>query len=134
MTRLSVALGIAAIEDEDYFRKTTGQIVETREWTKERLTELGFSFGDSKTNFIFAKHATVDAEEIFAKLREKGVDTAFVTLHVGLGTFRPVKEDNILDHKMHVEHYSIPQETADKIKAGTREEMEKLIDELKYIL
>lgn len=53
---------------------------------------------------------------MFAKLREKGVDTAFVTLHVGLGTFRPVKEDNILDHKMHVEHYSIPQETADKIK------------------
>ena len=53
---------------------------------------------------------------VFAKLREKGVDTAFVTLHVGLGTFRPVKEDNILDHKMHVEHYSIPQETADKIK------------------
>ena len=73
MTRLSVALGIAAIEDEDYFRKTTGQIVETREWTKERLTELGFSFGDSKTNFIFAKHATVDAEEIFAKLREKHI-------------------------------------------------------------
>ena len=56
-------------------------------------------------------------ENVFAKLREKGVDTAFVTLHVGLGTFRPVKEDNILDHKMHVEHYSIPQETADKIKA-----------------
>ena len=55
-------------------------------------------------------------ENVFAKLKEKGVDTAFVTLHVGLGTFRPVKEDNILDHKMHVEHYSIPQETADKIK------------------
>ena len=66
MTRLSVALGIAAIEDEDYFRKTTGQIVETREWTKERLTELGFTFGDSKTNFIFAKHATVDAEDRLA--------------------------------------------------------------------
>ena len=55
-------------------------------------------------------------ENVFAKLKDKGVDTAFVTLHVGLGTFRPVKEDNILDHKMHVEHYSIPQETADKIK------------------
>ncbi len=54
-------------------------------------------------------------ENVFAKLKDKGVDTAFVTLHVGLGTFRPVKEDNILDHKMHVEHYSIPQETADKI-------------------
>ena len=55
-------------------------------------------------------------DKVFEELKEKGVDTAFVTLHVGLGTFRPVKEDNILDHKMHVEHYSIPQETADKIK------------------
>lgn len=55
-------------------------------------------------------------DEVFEKLRDKGVDTAYVTLHVGLGTFRPVKADNILDHKMHVEHYSIPQETADKIK------------------
>lgn len=55
-------------------------------------------------------------ENVFSSLKEKGVDTAFVTLHVGLGTFRPVKEDNILDHKMHVEHYSVPQETADKIK------------------
>lgn len=54
-------------------------------------------------------------DEVFAKLREKGVDTAYVTLHVGLGTFRPVKEDNILDHKMHVEHFSIPEETAQKI-------------------
>lgn len=55
-------------------------------------------------------------DRVFDSLREKGVDTAFVTLHVGLGTFRPVKEDSILDHKMHVEHYSISQETADKIK------------------
>lgn len=56
-------------------------------------------------------------ENVFKKINEKGVDTAYVTLHVGLGTFRPVKEDNILDHKMHVEHFSLPQETADKIKA-----------------
>lgn len=54
-------------------------------------------------------------DEVFAKLADKGVDTAYVTLHVGLGTFRPVKEDNILDHKMHVEHFSIPEETAKKI-------------------
>lgn len=54
-------------------------------------------------------------QRVFDSLKEKGVDTAYVTLHVGLGTFRPVKEDNILDHKMHVEHYSIPQETVDKI-------------------
>ncbi len=56
-------------------------------------------------------------ERLFAQLEEKGIDTAYVTLHVGLGTFRPVKEDNILDHKMHIEHYSIPAETAEKIKA-----------------
>lgn len=55
-------------------------------------------------------------EKELDEAREMGVDTAFVTLHVGLGTFRPVKEDNILEHKMHVEHYSIPPETAEKIK------------------
>ena len=54
-------------------------------------------------------------DNVFGKLKEKGVDTAFVTLHVGLGTFRPVKEENILDHKMHVEQYSVPEETAHKI-------------------
>ncbi len=55
-------------------------------------------------------------ENVFSKLKEKGVDTAFLTLHVGLGTFRPVKEDNVLDHKMHIEHFSVPEETAQKIK------------------
>lgn len=55
-------------------------------------------------------------EDVFDKIREKGVDTAYVTLHVGLGTFRPVKEENILDHKMHVEHFSIPEVTAEKIR------------------
>ncbi len=56
-------------------------------------------------------------EKELSQAREMGVDEAFVTLHVGLGTFRPVKEDNILDHKMHTEHYTIPLETAEKIKA-----------------
>lgn len=56
-------------------------------------------------------------EKELSEAREMGVDTAFVTLHVGLGTFRPVKEDNILDHKMHTEHYVIPEETIEKIKA-----------------
>lgn len=55
-------------------------------------------------------------DNVFKSIAEKGVDTAYVTLHVGLGTFRPVKEENILDHKMHVEHYTIPEETARKIK------------------
>ena len=54
-------------------------------------------------------------KEMLQALREKGVETAFVTLHVGLGTFRPVKEDDVLQHKMHSEHYHLPQEIVDKI-------------------
>lgn len=54
-------------------------------------------------------------ENVFASLKEKGVNTAYVTLHVGLGTFRPVKENDILDHKMHTEHYTMPEQTARKI-------------------
>ena len=46
-------------------------------------------------------------------IRAKGVETAFVTLHVGLGTFRPVKEDNIEDHDMHAEFCVIPETAAD---------------------
>ena len=53
--------------------------------------------------------------EMLDELRARGIKTAFVTLHVGLGTFRPVKEENVLDHKMHSEHYFLPQEAADLI-------------------
>lgn len=53
--------------------------------------------------------------EMLDELRAMGVNTAFVTLHVGLGTFRPVKELNVLNHKMHSEHYYLPKETADLI-------------------
>ncbi len=53
--------------------------------------------------------------EMMDEIHAMGVRTAFVTLHVGLGTFRPVKEDNVLNHKMHSEHYYLPKETADLI-------------------
>ena len=54
-------------------------------------------------------------EEMLEDLRNRGINTAFVTLHVGLGTFRPVQEDKVLEHKMHSEHYYLPKETADLI-------------------
>lgn len=54
-------------------------------------------------------------EALMDKLRAKGVKIAEVTLHVGLGTFRPVKAEEVTDHKMHSEHYCLPQETADLI-------------------
>lgn len=55
--------------------------------------------------------------ELLKQIADKGVDVAYVTLHVGLGTFRPVKEDNILEHHMHSEYYEITEEAADKINA-----------------
>ena len=53
--------------------------------------------------------------ELLKKIEDKGVNLAYVTLHVGLGTFRPVKEDVITDHKMHTESYQVTKETADLI-------------------
>ena len=62
--------------------------------------------------------------ELLKKIEEKGVKIANVTLHVGIGTFRPVKEENIEEHKMHTEHFYIKQEDVEKInetkKAGGR--------------
>jgi len=58
--------------------------------------------------------------ELLEAIREKGVSIAEVTLHVGLGTFRPVKEENILEHKMHSEYYKITQETCDKINQAKK--------------
>ena len=59
-------------------------------------------------------------EELLKKIREKGVKTVYLTLHVGLGTFRPVKEDNIEDHIMHTEIYNVPEETIDVIKKAKK--------------
>ncbi|SHH14276.1 tRNA preQ1(34) S-adenosylmethionine ribosyltransferase-isomerase QueA [Tepidibacter thalassicus] len=53
--------------------------------------------------------------ELLEKIKQKGVEIAFITLHVGLGTFRPVKVENILEHKMHSEFYMIEKSEADKI-------------------
>ena len=53
--------------------------------------------------------------ELLKKIEDMGVGVGYVTLHVGLGTFRPVKEENILDHEMHSEFCTVPQETADLI-------------------
>lgn len=54
-------------------------------------------------------------EQMLDKIKEKGVNIGYVTLHVGLGTFRPVKVDDVTNHKMHSEHYVVPKETADLI-------------------
>lgn len=81
---------------------------------------------DDKNRYqtVYAKHdgsaATPTAglhftEELLSQINEKGVEVAHVTLHVGLGTFRPVKVDNILEHHMHSEFYMVEEEEAAKI-------------------
>ena len=60
-------------------------------------------------------------EELLEKIKEKGIEIANVTLHVGIGTFRPVKEDTVEAHKMHSEHFYIKQEDVDKINKAKEE-------------
>lgn len=108
MTRLSVAFGVAALEDETYFQDTVAKVIETREWTKEQLKRLGFSFRDSRTNFIFAAHESVPAVQIFDALREK---------HIFVRHFSQKRIDNYL-----------------RISIGTREEMERFIEETEKIV
>ena len=73
---------------------------------------------------VYAKHEGSAAaptaglhftKELLDRLEGKGIGIAYVTLHVGLGTFRPVKEENVLEHHMHTEHYEVSREAADTI-------------------
>ena len=65
-------------------------------------------------------------DELLQQIKDKGINIAFVTLHVGLGTFRPVSVDNIDDHEMHSEYYQINQKTADLLNA-TKENGKRII-------
>ncbi len=65
-------------------------------------------------------------KELLEKVKEKKINIAYVTLHVGLGTFRPVQVENIQEHKMHTEYYEMSQETAD-ILNKTKEQGKKII-------
>ncbi len=73
MNMPAIEMGAAAVLDDAYFKETVGKIVKTREWTKEQLKKLGFSFADSKSNFLFVTHEKVPAGEIFAALKENGI-------------------------------------------------------------
>ena len=104
MNDAAIRLGAAALSDEAYFQDTCRKIMETREWSKKRFAELGFSFGDSMANFVFVTHRTVPAAEIFRKLREK---------HIYVRYFDKPRINNYL-----------------RVTIGTREEMEKLFEVL----
>lgn len=101
MNRTSIELGVKALEDRAYFEETVDKIKETRTWAGGELKKLGFSFPESKGNFLFATHERIPAAEIFAALREA---------HIYVRYFNKPRIDNYL-----------------RITIGTREEMEKLI-------
>lgn len=93
MNQLTIELGAAAIADRAYFEDTTKKVVATRERTKKTLRELGFVFEDSKSNFIFARHERVPAEEIFEALKKEGIYVRHFTaerihdyLRISIGT------------------------------------------------
>ncbi|MDO5136337.1 MAG: histidinol-phosphate transaminase [Eubacteriales bacterium] len=108
MDRTALLAGVASMGDQPYFGQTCRRIIETREWTKERLKALGFSFQDSKANFIFATHDTCPAKELYAALREK---------HIYVRYFDKPRIDNYL-----------------RITIGTREQMEAFLDFLESYL
>lgn len=73
MDTITIAAGTAAMNDLAYFEMTRDKIIQTREWTKQELKRLGFVFGDSKSNFIFAMHPDVSGVVLFEALREHDI-------------------------------------------------------------
>ncbi|MDC7233446.1 MAG: tRNA preQ1(34) S-adenosylmethionine ribosyltransferase-isomerase QueA [Spirochaetales bacterium] len=88
----------------------------------EEDSERYQSVFSKETGSVAAPTASLHfTDEILGRLKDKGVETAFVTLHVGLGTFEPVRTESILDHKMHEEQFFISDDTADKIEKALKE-------------
>ncbi len=77
MNMPSQVMAVEAVRDDAYFKSVTEKIIATRERVKKEMAELGFTFPDSKTNFIFASHKTVPAKEIFEALREQDIYVRF---------------------------------------------------------
>ncbi len=77
MSLPAVWLGAASVKDTEYFHDTVNKIIQTRERVKKELTELGFTFPDSKANFIFAAHDRVPAKIIFEELKKRNIYVRF---------------------------------------------------------
>lgn len=73
MNMPSLELGALSMEDKGYFEESVAKVIATREWTKTELKKRGFSFGDSKTNFIYAKHESINRDTLFTFLRENKI-------------------------------------------------------------
>lgn len=108
INRLSIIAGIEAIKDNQYFKDTVNKVINTREKTKIKLKELGFNVLDSKSNFIFISHKNIFAEDLYLKLKDKGI------------LVRYFKSDLINNYI--------------RVTIGTDEEMDIFVEKIKYII
>ena len=73
VNRMSMAAGLGALEDAQYFHDNCQKIIENRQWTTDQLRDLGFTVIDSMTNFVLAKHPALDGKEFYLKLKDNGI-------------------------------------------------------------
>ena len=108
INRLTQLAGIAAINEQAYYDKNNLEIIQTREYTNEKLRNLGFQLTDSKANFIFAKHPQLEGKKVYEGLKTRGIL---------------------------VRHFSNPK-ISDyvRISIGTKDQMDSMIDSLKEML
>ena len=105
INQTSLLCGVQSVKDETYFHACVDKIVETREWTKKELSELGFMFTNSKANFLFVTHPEFDAAELFEALKREKIYVRYWN------------SERICQYL--------------RITVGTREEMERLLEFLK---
>ena len=108
MNQTSMAMGVACVKDDEYFKDIVGKVIATRERVKKELKELGFSFPDSMSNFIFATHESVPVAELFEVCKKENIFVRY---------FKKPRIDNYL-----------------RISIGTDEEMDELIRVIKKYL
>lgn len=105
---LTQIAGVLALEDNDYYMQNACEIARVREWTTQHLEQLGFSVLPSKANFVFAKNSKISGEQLYLKLKEKGV------------LVRYFNKDRIKDFN--------------RITIGSQIQMQKFIQSVKEIL
>lgn len=95
----AIEVATVSVLDVDYWKETVGKVIKTREWTKKKLSELGFEFADSMSNFIFAKPTKVSAKELFMALKQQNIyvrwwdkDRIREHLRISIGTDDEMKE------------------------------------------
>lgn len=108
VNRLTAAAGIACLKHDDYNMENCRKIIETRSWSERALKDLGFEMTTSRTNFLFARHPDISGDELYKRLKDRGI------------LIRHFKGQRICDYN--------------RITIGTPEQMEKLVEAIKEIL